>query len=158
MKRNLTHPLLSWDIFLLEEQRLALLEEENQEIMKMAKKFHWTEAIKSLINEKARLGKTIVLTDSNQSIEWVNSKFEGMTGYSKEEVLGRKPSFLQGKDTCKTTLQNVASAVQKRVKVKEVLVNYRKNGDAYLCQVEIHPVYNAKGLSHFVAFEEEVYQ
>ena len=94
MKRNLTHPLLSWDIFLLEQQRLALLEEENQEKLKLAKKFHWKEAIKSLINEKAHLGKTIVLTDSNQTIEWVNSKFEGMTGYSKEEVLGRKPSFL----------------------------------------------------------------
>lgn len=158
MKRNLTHPLLSWDIFLLEQQQLALLEEEKTDLLKLAKDYKWNKSIVAEIHQKFDARKTIVITKPDQIIEWVNSKFQSMTGYSSAEAIGRKPSFLQGEKTCPDAVKKIAVSIQKEQKVVETLVNYRKSGEVYFCKVEIHPVYNSKGLSHFVAFEEEVYQ
>ncbi|WP_181452643.1 MULTISPECIES: PAS domain-containing protein [Algoriphagus] len=50
-----------------------------------------------LINTKSY--KAIVLTDPSQFIIWVNSGFAQMTGYSRKYAVGKKPTFLQGKNT-----------------------------------------------------------
>lgn len=156
MNKNHSHPLISWDIILLEQQRLALLEEERKELLKLAERYKWRKSMVSEIHQKFNAGKTIVITNSNQIIEWVNVKFHNMTGYESEEVVGLKPSFLQGKKTCARTVKKVADSIRKEQRVEEVLLNYKKTGEAYFCKVEILPVYNSTELTHFVAFEEEV--
>ena len=41
---------------------------------------------------------TIVITDSEGAIIYVNSKFTEMTGYTKDEALGQNPRILKGED------------------------------------------------------------
>ncbi|PKJ10001.1 PAS domain-containing protein, partial [Escherichia coli] len=84
--------------------------------------------------------------------------FERMTGYASEFARGKKPNFLQGKNTEKDVRSNVRMALGKRQFVETVITDYRKNGEEYLCKVKIYPMFNkANELVNFLALENEVY-
>lgn len=108
--------------------------------------------------KEIRLGKrTIVVTNTVQRIEYVSSQFFGMTGYSSHEALGKRPNFLQGKDTDPLAVQMVREAVMAKQSVQTTILNYKKEGTPYLCEVNILPLYNEEGrLSHYMALEQEV--
>ncbi|WP_428656751.1 PAS domain-containing protein [Runella sp.] len=100
---------------------------------------------------------TIVITDIEQKIEWVSSSFQQMTGYSKGEAIGKNPNFLQGPNTDREQFAFLKVQIAARQKTATKVVNYRKNGNDYICQVEIIPMLNRKGeLVNFLAIEKEV--
>lgn len=96
----------------------------------------------------------VILTDNQRRIQWVNEEFSIITGYSLLEVVGKKPSLLQGKDTDHNVIQRIREQLSKQESVKEQITNYRKNGEAYRCNLVIHPIFNEeKELTNFIAFE-----
>ncbi|GAB4027844.1 PAS domain-containing protein [Spirosoma gilvum] len=100
---------------------------------------------------------SVVVTDTNQFIQYVNDHFERMTGYVYAEAIGRRPSFLQGQATSPTTRQRIREAIARRKSINGRLVNYRKDQTPYVCQVKIRPVLNRqKQVVNFIAFEQEV--
>ena len=54
-----------------------------------------------------------------------------MTGYSREEVLGKNCRFLQGKDTDPAAVQRIRAAIQEGRNCSERLLNYRKDGTPF---------------------------
>jgi PAS domain S-box-containing protein len=100
---------------------------------------------------------TIVVTCENQKIEWVSKGFSRMTGYDSEEALGQFPKFLQGKETSIEAKIEIRNKIHLREKYSGKIVNYRKNGEKYLCKVDILPVFDKQNsLVNFIAFEHEV--
>ena len=100
---------------------------------------------------------TIVITCEKEKIEWISKGFTRMTGYGAEEAIGNSPKFLQGRDTSVETRGLIREKLTVREKFSGEVINYRKNGERYICKVDILPVYNKKqGLVNFVAFEQEV--
>jgi PAS domain S-box-containing protein len=98
--------------------------------------------------------KVLVVTDALQRIAFVSADFENMTGYKSLEAVGRKPNFLQGKETSLETVAQVREALAKREPVHANILNYRKTGKPYECNVHISPIFNSVGqLTHFVAME-----
>ncbi|MBK9488692.1 MAG: helix-turn-helix domain-containing protein [Haliscomenobacter sp.] len=99
----------------------------------------------------------VILTDPNQKIIWVNEDFTSITGYSLGEAIGRIPGkILQGPKTEPAVVARIRKALQLKVPLKEQLVNYRKNGEEYVCKLVIHPVFNRNNdLINFIAFEVE---
>jgi PAS domain S-box-containing protein len=96
----------------------------------------------------------VILTDASRQILWVNEDFTSITGYSLAEVIGKKPSLLQGAGTEKETIIRIRKALESQVPVKGELTNYRKNGEAYCCKLVIHPIFNhEQELTNFIAFE-----
>jgi PAS domain S-box-containing protein len=103
-------------------------------------------------------GYSIVLTDHNLNICVASSNIESMTGYDSQEMIGHKPSLLQGQDTDENCKFLLKIAIDEEVPFNCRLVNYRKNGDAYGCEIHAFPIYNGLGsLSHYIAFENEYY-
>ena len=101
--------------------------------------------------------KAIVVTDLNQIILWTSSYFKEMTGYEREEAIGKRPSFLQGENTSSVTREKIRNAIRNREIAIEELVNYKKDGTPYNCLVKIIPVYNHdKKLVNFIALEKDV--
>ena len=99
----------------------------------------------------------IVLTDTNQKILWVSDGFRDMTGYSKKYAVGKRPSFLQGEETSKSVKNQIREELFYNHTFSGSLLNYRKNGEPYLCQISIFPIYDAKErLDNFIAFEKEI--
>lgn len=96
----------------------------------------------------------IILTDAKRKILWVNDGFTAITGYRLYEVIGKKPSLLQGPDTEQNAVDRIRECLQNKISFKDELTNYRKNGESYLCKLVIHPIFDTKGeLLNFIAFE-----
>ncbi len=99
----------------------------------------------------------LVLTDVDQTIKWVNKGFSKMTGYTAGYALGKTPKFLQGKKTEQDTNRRIRQRLENTEIFSEVVVNYRKNKEEYLCEITIIPLLNNnKHLTHFLAIEKEV--
>lgn len=99
----------------------------------------------------------LVLTDKEQTILWVNSGFEKMTGYESKEALGKKPTFLQGEGTSEESKAKLRKGIINGHLAKSTLLNYRKNGDPYICQISILPLKSSnRTTSHFLAVEREI--
>ncbi len=99
----------------------------------------------------------LILTDADQTIQWVNDGFEPMTGYTPEYAMGKTPRFLQGEKTSHQTRSRIRGKLENQKRLQESVVNYRKNGELYRCRIDVLPIFNKKkDLTHFVAIEKEI--
>ncbi|GIL75275.1 hypothetical protein Vretimale_7967 [Volvox reticuliferus] len=73
-------------------------------------------------------------------IVYTNKAFLRMTGYSREEVLGRNCRFLQGPDTSPSAVQTIREALSHRQSVTIQLLNYTKSGVAFWNELRLEPV------------------
>ncbi len=151
-------PLLSWDIYAtyLAEQAINFNKELEISVLKnFEDQFNWLIDTESLL--KHRDYDALVLTNYNQEIQWVNKGFTRMTGYPAKFAKGRMPKFLQGEATSKAGVRNIKSHLKRGVEVKETLVNYRKNGDTYNCEIHILPLKDKnETITHLLAMEKVV--
>ena len=149
-------PLMSWDIY--SENYAHKLQEDKkvQDILKiksLAAKHNWQNDIDALFEDHEF--EAILVTNLDQNIIWVNDGFTTMTGYSKLEALHKTPRFLQGPKTSKQTKQRISVKLNERQAFKEVIVNYKKDGAPYKCEVKVFPLY-ADHTTHFIALERQV--
>ncbi len=96
----------------------------------------------------------VVLTDTARRIIWVNQDFTNITGYDMSEVIGKKPNFLQGRQTDAAEVASLREALNNKMPCKVTLKNYRKNHEEYNCTFVIYPIFNEKNEhTNFIAFE-----
>jgi len=100
----------------------------------------------------------LIITDTNGKIQWANSAFTRLTGYSREEVTGKTNGELT-----KSGEQNKEFYDQlwKAIKTGKVwtgeLINRRKDGTKYPEELTISPVYDHEGLiSSFIAIKIDI--
>ena len=107
---------------------------------------------------KNHTGDIILVTDSSGRSVWANDYFTELTGYSIEEIIGKKPgSVLQGADTDPETVELMRSKIKAGEKFNVNIVNYHKDGKKYWLNINCVPVYNEEGkLENFVAVERDI--
>jgi len=111
----------------------------------------------SLVAEKST--SSIVITDANERIEYVNAGFTKSTGYSLEESIGKNPRFLQGKNTNKETKARIRRSIEKQEPFDDEILNYSKNGVPYWISISITPVFDKDGnLSRFISIQNRWHQ
>ncbi|BDX07382.1 hypothetical protein MACH26_29030 [Planctobacterium marinum] len=99
----------------------------------------------------------VILTDAHQNITWVNRSFEKISGYSYEEVIGKKPGvFLQGDRSDKKVVERMSSAVRNGHGFNEELINYHKDGNPYWLRINCQPLYGDGKLTGFMALETDI--
>jgi PAS domain S-box-containing protein len=110
----------------------------------------------SLIAEKNI--NSVVICDIEGRIEWVNSSFEKMSGYTKEELVGIKPGYLlQGKETNPETINYLKNQISKGQPFNCEVINYSKTGEKYWVKIQGQALYNKKGeIVRFFAIEENI--
>lgn len=90
----------------------------------------------------------VVIVDSlrkDQPIVYVNKSFERITGYTREEVIGKNCRFLQGSDRDESRIKEIASAMEEARDAHVVLRNYRKDGAPFWNALFISPVFGESG-------------
>lgn len=87
----------------------------------------------------------VIFTDPERVITWVNEGFTQMTGYLPGEVIGLRPSLLQGKDTDPATVQRIGKKLRQGKTFREVILNYRKDGSPYWNEIHVQPYYDKNG-------------
>jgi PAS domain S-box-containing protein len=101
--------------------------------------------------ETARNG--IIITDhrvADEPIIYCNKAFLELTGYSKEEVLGKNCRFLQGQDRNQEARFQLQRAVANGAAVHVQIRNYRKDGTMFWNDLLISPIVDEHGtITHF---------
>lgn len=99
----------------------------------------------------------IDLVDGGPRIVYVNEGFTKMTGFSRDEVIGKTPRILQGPKTDKGTLAYLKKSLIEGHSFFGQAVNYRKDGSEFVNQWDIHPIYNEHGdLTHWVSYQHDI--
>lgn len=93
----------------------------------------------------------------DRPIIYVNRGFEHLTGYAREEVIGRNCRFLQGADTDRSVIDRIRRAVEQGDELIVDLLNYRKNGSTFWNRLSLKPIRNAGGeLTHFIGIQSDI--
>ncbi|MDD5296843.1 MAG: PAS domain S-box protein [Rhodocyclaceae bacterium] len=109
----------------------------------------------SLVTEQSP--ESVVITDLDANIEYVNETFVSKTGYSREELLGKNPNLLKSNLTPPETFAALWEALTHGQAWKGEMVNRRKDGSVYTDFTFITPLRQPDGrISHYVGVQEDI--
>lgn len=99
----------------------------------------------------------VIIADAQGRCEWVNPAFTARTGFTLEEMLGKRPGHvLQGPGTDPAVVAEIAIALRENRSVSTEILNYTKRGEPYWTMVHINPIVGADGtLQRFVSVQTE---
>lgn len=113
----------------------------------------------------SRLNDIVMITESesadltSQRIILVNDAFEEITGFSRDEVIGKSPTLLHGKHTQQSELLRIAQALDAAQPVHAELIQYKKSAEEIWLEQDIVPIRDASGLhTHWVAVMRDITQ
>ena len=96
-------------------------------------------------------------TNSEHPIIYCNPAFESMTGYRREEIIGKNCRFLQGEDTDPAAVETIRQALQNQSECQVILKNYRRDGTAFWNALSVSPVRDRTGkLTHFIGVQRDI--
>jgi PAS domain S-box-containing protein len=81
---------------------------------------------------------------------YINNEFSRVTGYSREDVVGRNCRFLQGPDSEPESVHVIRSTLSQAKESHVLITNYRKNGEKFQNLLSMKPVFDADGVYRFV--------
>ncbi len=100
---------------------------------------------------------TVVITDKNGSIEYVNPKFTSLTGYAFNEVLKHNPRVLKSGEQSPDFYLKLWQTITSGSEWRGDFHNKKKNGELYWESASISPIKNENGeITHFVAVKEDI--
>ncbi|NDV18515.1 PAS domain S-box protein [Pseudodesulfovibrio sp. JC047] len=100
---------------------------------------------------------SIVITDTFGRIEYVNPQFERLTGYSREEVVGKNPSMLNSGLTDPALFVSMYEAISKGEVWQGEFINKNRAGALYTENVIVAPIKNTRGeVINYVALKENI--
>jgi PAS domain S-box-containing protein len=98
-----------------------------------------------------------MITDLKGNIEYVNPKYTEVTGYTKEEALGKNPRILKSGKTPKETYIKLWETITAGGEWYGQFINRKKNGELYWESTYIFPLKdNAGNISHFIGIKEDI--
>jgi len=100
---------------------------------------------------------TIVMTDLDGNIEYVNEAFTKTTGYARNEAIGRNPRFLQSGKTGAKAYDDMWNTLMLGKTWHGEFINLTKDGAEYIEGVKASPIFRADGtVSHYMAIKEDI--
>ncbi len=106
----------------------------------------------------SRTNSAVVISDPAGCIQWVNDGFARISGYTLDEVRGRRPgTFLQGPESDPATVGIMREALRQGGGFKVEIINYHKSGRPYWIDIEVQPLRDDAGaLTGFMAVESDI--
>jgi two-component system, NtrC family, sensor kinase len=143
----------------LSEQQKALrrsIAEREVEVQQQLSHYH-AELLK-LQSAVEQSPSSVLMTDCQGHIEYVNLKFTETTGYGLEEIRGKTPSILRAPDTPAKVYTEMWGTISQGRIWRGVIHNRRKDGSLYWERTLIAPLRTKDGssISHYVALKEDI--
>ena len=115
------------------------------------------ELIRKLSRVVDQSPSTIVITDTEGTIEYVNPRFTALTGYAPEEAVGKNPRILNAGKLPKEVYEGLWKTLAGGNEWSGELLNRKKNGELFWEYATIAPVRDDRGtVTHYVAIKEDI--
>lgn len=155
MSSNQKSSLLEYAVKELKQENVRLKDElstiEKNELKKREELLN----LQSAALEAAANG--IVITDLNGNINWVNTAFTKLTGYSKEEVYNKNPKLLKSGVHDEEFYNDLWKTIKSGKNWHGELINKRKDGSFYNEEMTITPVKDEHGkITNFIAIKHNI--
>lgn len=100
---------------------------------------------------------SIIITDKDGNINYVNPKFCEISGFSFQEAVGQNPRLLKSGEQLSDVYQNLWDTISRGNSWTGELQNKRKNGELFWESVNISPIYNNQNqITNFIAVKEDI--
>lgn len=100
---------------------------------------------------------SIVITDAEGSIEYINPKFRELTGYTLEEIRGKNPRILKSSNKSPDEYRKLWQTIKAGETWRGEFFNRKKNGEGFWEFASISPVTDDAGnITHFLAVKEDI--
>lgn len=126
-------------------------------VKKIAEKDLADQQIKKLSIAVEQSANTIMITDLEGNIEYVNQRFTELTGYTASESIGQNPRFLKSGKQDVEFYKILWDTILSGSEWKGEIHNKKKNGDLFWESTSIAPIKNEEGkLISFIAIKEDI--
>ncbi|MCR4345777.1 MAG: MEKHLA domain-containing protein [Sulfuricaulis sp.] len=113
-----------------------------------------TRKLSSAIEQTA---DSVIITDRDGIIQYVNPAYEETTGFSREETLGKKSNIVKSGKHEPAFYQHLWETVRSGQTFRDVFINRRKNGELFYEQKTITPLKDENGnITHFVSTGKDI--
>ncbi|MEO5342909.1 MAG: response regulator [Gammaproteobacteria bacterium SHHR-1] len=127
------------------------------DIWQLVQRRHNLAKLKKLSSALEQSPESIIITDTQGRIEYVNEAFVRITGYPREEVLGRDPELLKSGKTPSANIAGMWHQLQLGQTWKGEFVNRHRNGHEFVHFAIISPLRQHDGeISHYVSVQEDI--
>lgn len=123
----------------------------------ITKRVHAEEQVRKLSRAVEQSPVSVVITDKDGRIEYVNPKFTHITGYSQEEAIGQNPRILKSGDKTPEDYKTLWDTITSGNEWHGTFHNKKKNGELYWESASISPIKDTGGkVTHFIAVKEDI--
>lgn len=100
---------------------------------------------------------TVVITNPDGIIEYVNPAFEQLTGYTREEAIGKKPGILKSGEHDNQFYEQLWRTIRSGEVFRAVFTNRKKYGEVFYEEESITPITDTQGdIAHFVSVGRDI--
>jgi diguanylate cyclase (GGDEF)-like protein/PAS domain S-box-containing protein len=103
------------------------------------------EKIEVLAASMENISDSVMITDTNFKIEYINEAGEKLFGYSLEEIEGETPAIFNAEENASGIQQEIYEIVSNGNMYKTEFLNRRKDGSAFICEMKATPLENDEG-------------
>ena len=92
-------------------------------------------------------------------VVFCSDSFSRLTGYSKNEIIGRNCRFLQGKETNPFHVKQMSDAIKSEIPYRGIILNYRKDGTPFWNLIQLKPIRDEHhNLQYYSGIQTEIKQ
>jgi PAS domain S-box-containing protein len=128
-----------------------------QDVTKVVEEEHWSNLLESVVINTT---DGVLITDAAETgsgIIYVNDALLKMSGFSREELIGKNPDIFHGYNHAQQGLRKIDTAIKNKVPCNVELINYTKNGKPFDVSVNICPVTDHTGtVKHWISIQRDI--
>jgi len=150
-----TRPDLDEGPFLFEER--VLINAITQRLGRIVERKNAEAELRKLSRAVEQSQVSVIITDDQGNIEYINPGFELLTGYSADEVFGQKPSIIKSGAHSESFYKGLWNTITEGREWRGEFYNKKKSGEFYWESASISPIINIEGVTtHFIAVKEDI--
>jgi len=139
------------------QRLLPAIERELRESGNRAEKKRAEEDLRILSRAVEQSPASIIITDTEGKIKFVNSKFTEVSGYTPDEVVGQNPRILKSGEMSQDYYKEMWQSISLGNEWNGEFHNKKKNGELHWELVSISPIFDTTGvITHFLAVKEDI--
>lgn len=116
-----------------------------------------SELLRSLSRVVEQTADSVMITNTEGEIEYINAAFISTTGYSSEEAVGRRSNLLKSGSHSKDFYNHLWTTILRGEPFHSSMINKKRNGELYYVEKTITPLSDLTGkITHFVSTDKDV--